>query len=278
MLLRYLGKKTPDAIHKTIHKIQEEIDQKGPSTYIEPFVGTGEILNNLSFPKNTKLILNDSNKRIVDFLTHVKTNCDELIYLINGLSHELYNNLKEYERIKDEYNRTLGISSPLRSSQYYYLLSHAHMNEDRVNQQGFFNKAFYFRKSNTYFDGNNLKQLSIKLNELDAQILNFDIIDFFNTIKPTNALIVCDPPYLTLPFGVKENPNWAEKFKKNGLHRFTSTTLIKLKESNLCLCFNSCNEYVRREYQLDRVPNKILSIYHMKGVRTARKEMLFKYV
>ena len=174
--------------------------------YIEPFFGGGAMFFHL---EPERAIINDINRRLMDFYTTVQRNYPELkaellelerIYTTNRTAFDKLKNASPNQRVKDE-NETLyyrlrdmynGLAEPeyLAATLYYFINKTSYSGMIRFNTRGEYNVP-YGRYKN--FNVNLLTEGHRRL-LATAEIHNVDYSQVFN-ISETEDFIFLDPPY-----------------------------------------------------------------------------------
>ena len=177
------------------------------NNYYEPFVGGGALYFYL---EPNKAVINDINKRLIDFYLTVKnrfkTLKNELFELesIYNSNQSLYENLKSitnsykhvpnenealYYKLRNMYNGKVE-KEYLDATLYYFINKTSYSGMIRFNSKGEYNVPFgRYKRFNTdllTFEHHKLLQSS--------EILNLDYSEVFNRCK-SNDFIFLDPPY-----------------------------------------------------------------------------------
>lgn len=180
---------------------------KDYETYVEPFVGGGALYFHL---EPNKAIINDINKRLIDFYLTVKNSFktlkNELFELENiyDSNQSLYENLKSitdsykhvpnenetlYYKLRDMYNGKVE-KGYLDATLYYFINKTSYSGMIRFNSKGEYNVPFgrykHFNTDLLTFEHHRLLKSS--------DILNLDYSEVFNRCK-NNDFIFLDPPY-----------------------------------------------------------------------------------
>lgn len=171
-------------------------------TYVEPFVGGGSmflhIYNNYKNFKN--IIINDLNPKLINTYKVIRDNIDDFLFEIKKLEN-IYlslddNNQKEYYyNIRNEFNSILLKEEEIniKLAAYFLFLNKTGFNGlYRVNKRGELNTAFGFNKTPSFYNEDNLRNISLILNNVSIHCS-----DYKNVLFPKNSkiLVYMDPPY-----------------------------------------------------------------------------------
>ena len=104
-IVRWVGSKKR-ILNKILENVPEEFED-----YYEPFVGGGIVF--LYMPYENKVILNDSNKDLMNLYERIKNDSKELIkkvdkYEKNYLAHKESDRKEAYLDIRDKFNKLKG--------------------------------------------------------------------------------------------------------------------------------------------------------------------------
>lgn len=174
--------------------------------YIEPFFGGGALF---FYIEPEKSIINDINKKLIDFYRDVKDNfvqlrheLDEIecIYEKNRVEYETRKKLNPTERVEDgnedfyyfmrnEFNKDFS-DRYLSSTLYFYINKTAYSGMIRYNSKGEFNVPFgRYKNFNTKLVANEHHLLM-----QGAQIFNEDYSEIFKMARKDDFIFL-DPPY-----------------------------------------------------------------------------------
>lgn len=180
---------------------------KDYETYVEPFVGGGALYFYL---EPNKAVINDINKRLIDFYLTVKNSFktlkNELFELesIYDSNQSLYETLKSvtdsykhvpnenealYYKLRDMYNGKVE-KEYLDATLYYFINKTSYSGMIRFNSKGEYNVPFgRYKHFNTYL-------LTFEHHRLlkSSEVLNLDYSEVFNRCT-NNDFIFLDPPY-----------------------------------------------------------------------------------
>lgn len=198
--MKYMGSKA--GIAKYIAPIlQEEIDRRHITTYVEPFCGGCNLLDKI---KCEQRIASDINPYLIALLQyaqnvgrHISAGGDNtfpfekaLEYFPSNITRELYN------RVRNEYNLQKN-NNTYDNEQYEYPLYYIGLVGFLASYQGrFFDGGYAPNKShrNYYCEArdNLIKQIPDLLN-VDFSVRDYTS-EFYDSLQ--NVLIYCDPPYI----------------------------------------------------------------------------------
>ena len=173
-------------------------------TYIEPFVGSGAVLiDALQNYQIKKAYAFDINEELINCYNVIKTEVNKLIKLLSKLEKEYllldaegrkdfyYNKRDEYNSYRLQKNEI----SIKKASEFIFLNRTCFNGLYRVNRSGDFNVPMGNYRNPTICDGENLKELSKLLKNVE-----FKCEDYAESLKyaDENTFIYFDPPYRPL--------------------------------------------------------------------------------
>lgn len=151
-------------------------------TYYEPFVGGGSVFFNIDNYKNAHL--SDLNKELIDTYITLRDNSEEVITKLKSFKNTEF----QYYKIRE----TQFESIIDKSAKFLYLNKTSFNGIYRVNQKGEFNVPYGFRKNIDIIDIENLKKVSLKLQNVFLKCQDFESIS--KSIKKGDFVFL-DPPY-----------------------------------------------------------------------------------
>ena len=218
---------------KLLDQIQPLFDEK--NVFLDLFAGGGNVGINSS---SSKVILNDSNERIINLIKFIKeTKTDILLNQIDDLidkydlSHTaLYGyayygcdsgkgvaeyNKEKFLKLREDFNKKAqdGESDYL---MLYVLIVYSFNNQIRFNKKGQFNLPVGKRDFNSKMRSK-LVLFSEELKSKDVEFLNKDFREISLDDLPKETFIYCDPPYLITNATYNENGMWTEKEERDML-------------------------------------------------------------
>lgn len=169
-----------------IKHIDNFLPREGFNDYFEPFLGGGSIYFYL---KSNGLIegkshLSDINKDLINSYKVIKSNFNDLIYLLN--KHK--NNQKFYYAIREkEFKNRIE-----QAARFIYLNRTSFNGIYRVNKNGKYNVPYGKRKLLDLYDLKNIERVSELLSDTQLSVSSFT-----NSLKSTKThdLVFLDPPY-----------------------------------------------------------------------------------
>lgn len=218
-LLRYAGSK--DAF---IDIINPEINVSTKSIYVEPFLGSGGIFNNLE-KEFDQYIINDIDPAIVRIFKTVKeSSYDDFLTFYNkvntkygnfkaGLDPELKEQTKaNYYNFRNDFNKKLWKTDTEEEGFGLILIYNSCLNSlARWGPNGF-NQSWGNR---LYLpDDTNWNNIKAKLER--TTIYNLDFFKLLDNVKQEDCMMFLDPPYISAPsFAYKTiNKNYYANFLK----------------------------------------------------------------
>lgn len=268
--IKIQGKKT-----KLVPQIINNIILNKDTIWIEPFLGSGEVLFNVN-PE--KAIVSDNNKLIIDFYQKiqkkeitseiVRTFLEEYGKKLQDIGEEYY-----YE-MRDAFNKTLD---PL----YFLFLNRSCFNGMiRFNSKNEFNVPFC--KKENRFSKSYITKIVNQVKKIEAIILSHgnnwkficcDWKETFNKYKKNkNAFFYFDPPY------INRYSDYFNKWEENENSYFFST--IKKNKINFILSNWYSNSYRNNDVIINTFENenyeiiKIDHFYHVGGRQTNRNSII----
>lgn len=153
------------------------------NNYHEPFLGGGAIF--LFLNPSVKSFLSDKNEELINFYLQIKNNL-----------HLITKELKNYKDEEEQYyqiRNTVFTDDIKRAARFFYLNKTSFNGIYRVNQLGFYNVPYGYRKLEKLYDLNELKYLKKKL----TSDVTLSAADFQTSLKKVkkNDLVFIDPPY-----------------------------------------------------------------------------------
>ena len=176
-ILRWAGSKRKQLGHLK-NNIPEEFN-----TYIEAFVGSGQLFINGNFKKS---VINDINSELINFYNCLKEDYSQVFKIYNSFSKD-----------KEEYYKVRSIDVPSKNpffdaARFIFLNENCFNGLYRVNLKGKFNVPF--SKLNSKKKAiEDFKKLSIYLQEVKIVNKDFEVL-IKNYVKP-NDFVYLDPPY-----------------------------------------------------------------------------------
>lgn len=168
--------------------------KKDCSTYVEPFVGGGAVLFELS-PK--KAIINDYNKELINVYVTIK---DNPLELIEKLKFHAANNSEEYFYRIRSLDRTYlfgQLTDVERAARIIYLNKTCYNGLYRVNSSGQFNTPYGKYKNPDIINETTIKALSLFFNKNKIKIMNGDYKQSLKGLRK-GAFVYFDPPYMPI--------------------------------------------------------------------------------
>lgn len=270
ILFKYIGGKTwlKDKIRKPLERI---LKNNKIEVFIEPFAGgLGCFLNIydlLEQYKVKKIILNDINKKVINFYKSVYKNPEKLIYEYEILENDFIslvpykyieeNKIKEKESIKillssaNEYfikTRKLFNScnhdDERAAALFLFLQTHCFNGVYRENQKGEYNTPFNWgvKKFDSIKFNEKIFSVHNIFNMFDIEFLNKSYTDIDYTIN--HSLYYADPPYINKDGEIKEN-----KYHQDGFNTKDQLNLIDKLSNNNFIYSNHDNELLISNFE-----------------------------
>lgn len=193
--MRYQGSKT-----KFIENFNRITAQLPNERYIEPFVGSGVILFNLT-KQYDEYIINDLNEHVISIYLAVKeltfSDYSDMLHEIKAKFGDVKNNKIAYNKLRDYYNENYHFTTKIEKGLYLHVLANICINSMlRFGPNGM-NQAHgnrcYFMDYETF---NRIKNI---LNR--CKIHNTDYKEFLLE----DSVILLDPPYVSRPTSYENN-------------------------------------------------------------------------
>ena len=163
----------------------------GAGRYFEPFIGGGSLFFAL---QRNESIINDFNPEIINAYKVIKHNPEELIEELKN--HASSNSSEYFYQIRglDRDPNFENYSDIQKAARTIYLNRTCYNGLYRVNSNGYFNVPFGRYKNPLICDENNIREISVFLNNNNVLIRNSD---FEEAVRDARAgdYIYFDPPY-----------------------------------------------------------------------------------
>jgi DNA adenine methylase len=220
-----------------------EIVFSNESTLFDVFAGGASV--SLAFSNKFKnIILNDTNKEIMNLYEVVKNNLDDLITYLDlhqkNHSSTYYYNIRDWDRGLDFHER----DRIERAARTLYLNKACYNGLYRVNLKGQFNVPIGSRKKIVVYDLENIKNVSKALQKMT--LMNSDYYEAIFLAKPGDV-VYFDPPY------DKINDNYFIGYNEKAFDEFDQKRLAldikKLTEKGVYVIFSNS------------MTNRILELY-----------------
>ncbi len=170
------------------------------TTYIEPFIGGGSVLFNISkeFKSLNTIIINDLNTKLIYTYKSIKEQPDIICKKLKILQETYYNKSYEekekyYYEIRNEFNNNINIDS-----NFIFLNKTGFNGLYRENKAGMFNTPWNKSKTPCIYDEENIYDVSEFLNKYNIIILNDSYSNVLNNrdqLFNKRTFIYMDPPY-----------------------------------------------------------------------------------
>lgn len=196
-------------------------------TLYEPFVGGGSVF--LSFAHN-QVVINDSNKELINTYRQIKYHPYELIELLEG--HEANHNKEYFYYIRNiertpEYKKLSVLEKAART---IYLNRTCFNGLYRVNRDGFFNVPIGNYKNPQIVRKKQIMEMSSYLKSNHVVLRTGDFADSVYDAQPGDV-VYCDPPY---------------DYEDDGKEGFVRYTADQFSQSELVRLGKMCNELVEK--------------------------------
>lgn len=188
-ILKWVGGK-----RQLLKDIVPLITQHRFSTYVEPFIGGGAVLFDIS-PQNA--VINDFNAELINLYTVIKNKPEELInaLTVHSKNHnkDYYYEIRGWDR-EDTYSTRSDIEKAART---VYLNKTCFNGLYRVNSNGYFNSPCGDYKNPNIINADLIRNLSSYFNK--ANII-MHCGDYKQTLQnlDSNAFVYLDPPYMPI--------------------------------------------------------------------------------
>jgi len=179
---------------KYMNLLNPFIDKTNKKVYVEPFVGSGAILFNLT-KKFDKYVINDIDRNIIRiFNTFKEINFNDYNNLLNKIINEfgcIKTNKESYYLFRNWFNQNFWKSESIEEGVYLHILANSCINSflrfgPNGMNQGWGNRLYILSNENF---------LKIKSVLIKTEILNEDYKQIINNYK--DAFYFFDPPYFS---------------------------------------------------------------------------------
>ena len=211
--------------------------------FIEPFAGSMVVSLNINCDE---LIINDTNKDLINLYKLNGTAHDDLIKIIKEIFVPSNNNVTAFNLLKQEFNTTQDILR--KSALFVYLNRHCFNGLCRYNSKGEFNVPF-----GKYKNINPPIETMNSVSEISKNFKFYDS-DFESILKlaKSDDCFYCDPPYL--PYHIDDvRSNFTQyatnKFDLKDHIRLIEAAKIAVHNGATVLISNHSNEYIDGLYK-----------------------------
>lgn len=208
--------------------------------FIEPFLGSGAVFLNTSYPRYT---LNDTNPHLINFYQQIKTEGATFIEAARDYFTPGTNQENIYYKKRKQFNKT---TDPLEKALLFlYLNRHGYNGLCRYNQSGEYNVPFG-RYQKPYFPEKELYYFHKK-----AQKARFTCHDFTVTLQGCRPghVVYCDPPYIPLTPTAKFTQYHTRGFQQHQHDSLTTHAQRLAKKGIPVLISNHHTPYTKTAYR-----------------------------
>lgn len=189
-IVRWVGSKKR-ILDKILENVPEEFED-----YYEPFVGGGIVF--LYMPYENKVILNDSNKDLMNLYKRIKNDSKELIkkvdkYEKNYLAHKESDRKEAYLDIRDKFNKLKGKYTLDRAALYISINKTGFSGLFQINKEGILTTGYGRVKNPKFYKKDQIEKFSKKLK--GVKLMNTDYRKALKKAKKGD-FIYLDPPYV----------------------------------------------------------------------------------
>lgn len=199
-------------------------------TYIEPFVGSGQLFFKLPI---SSAVLGDTNRQLIKTYEDIREDPEKLHKLLSSFAC----GKDEYYEVRNEYNK--GQTGLYNSALFLYLNTFCFNGLYRTNNSGKFNVP-YSPTSGTIIDLESMIEISKFLEK--ATLINGDFEDVVLQNCKSNDFVYLDPPYAIKNRKIF-NQYGPETFGLNDIKRIKSLiSEIDSRGANFVLSYAYCEE------------------------------------
>ena len=193
-IVRWVGSKKR-ILNKILENVPEEFED-----YYEPFVGGGIVF--LYMPYENKVILNDSNKDLMNLYERIKNDSKKLIkkvdrYEKNYLAHKESDRKEAYLDIRDKFNKLKDTKDPKelieRAALYISINKTGFSGLFQINKDGILTTGYGRVKNPKFYKKDQIEKFSKKLK--GVKLMNTDYRKALKKAKKGD-FIYLDPPYV----------------------------------------------------------------------------------
>jgi len=193
-IVRWVGSKKR-ILNKILENVPEEFED-----YYEPFVGGGIVF--LYMPYENKVILNDSNKDLMNLYERIKNDSKKLIkkvdrYEKNYLAHKESDRKEAYLDIRDKFNKLKDTKDPKelieRAALYISINKTGFSGLFQINKDGILTTGYGRVKNPKFYKKNQIEKFSKKLK--GVKLMNTDYRKALKKAKKGD-FVYLDPPYV----------------------------------------------------------------------------------
>ena len=173
-----------------IDMIREEIKYTKYTTWIDLFAGNLAMSLGIG-PK--KLIINDSNKVLIEIYNEIKEDPKNLIRELEEFSKIKYDDRKQYNMLEKSFNKSKEDEyTTRRGALFIYLNRHSNINSYNYKKKEF--DGTFYKCESDIFTTDNIMALHRFFNERIVKFYHLDYSRFLSTLKDTD-LVYINPPY-----------------------------------------------------------------------------------
>ncbi len=212
-------------------------------TYHEPFVGGGALFFYLYRERKIRrAFIADLNAELIDTYIAIRDYVEDVIELLSEYSYDekFYYNL----RAQDPWKMPL----PARAARMIYLNKTGYNGLYRVNKQGKFNVPFGRHKSPQYCDVENLRAVSVALQDVEIACASFETV--LEHVKPGD-LVYFDPPYAPMSSTANFTAYHADGFAEDDQIKLRDVCLELTRLGVNVMLSNSDVELIQALYDTD---------------------------
>ncbi len=207
---------------------------------IEPFVGSGAIFLNATFPK---CLLNDINQDLIDLYKTIQQQGSNFIDYAQTWFTPSNNTEKRYYQLREQFNQTQDVNE--KTALFIYLNRHGYNGLCRYNRNGDFNVP-YGRYLNPGFP----KQALLNFLQKSKKV-TFCCDDFAKIMLKAKKgdVIYCDPPYVPLSKTARFSAYHGSVFDEAAQQRLAKVAMTVSQKGIPVLISNHDTPFTREIYQ-----------------------------
>lgn len=180
---------------KFVENIAENIPD-GIKTYVEPFVGGGDVLMwVMENMPDVKIVIADNNKNLINSYVQIRDNVNEVIMeleVMTGMFNSTMDKKMIYDYLVSEYNGGIGKMNPRNAALFIAINKTCYNGLYRLNKDGKFDVPYKNPRRIELFDRANLIAISEGLQKSTISCSSFER----TKVGYKNAFYYFDPPYV----------------------------------------------------------------------------------
>ncbi len=207
---------------------------------VEPFVGSGAVFLNSSYPK---CFIAEKNSDLVNIYNLIQQEGEDFFKYAQAFFDDKYNTEAKYYRNRKLFNTTND--DRLKAALFLYLNRHGYNGLCRYNMDGIYNVPYGFY-SRTYFPLKELRHFYEKIQ--DVTIRCWDYKKTFQYIR-AGDVVYCDPPYVPLSKTANFTQYGPFSFGMDDQIELVTKTMMAVKRGAKVIISNHNTNFIKELYK-----------------------------